>query len=151
MSSKSLWAMSLSLISATTLRWRWTPPLTAAVMHFSATGLRALALASVVTSDSAAMSDATRLPSMAFWCAASPPSRRPLRGVPRMTASVLDAEREAPLVQALDHLVEGLLTEVSDGQKVLGRPFHELADGVDLGSLEAVAGPLGEVEVLDGE
>ena len=50
-------------------------------MHFSATGRSALALASVVTSDSAAISEATRLPSMAFWWAASPPSRRPF-GVP---------------------------------------------------------------------
>src|ERR1700691_874617 len=130
--------MSLSLMRATTLRWRCTPPFTAAVMHFSATGRRAFALASVVTSDSAAMSEATRLPSMAFWCAESPPSLRPLRGVPRMADSVLDAERQAPLVEALDHLVEGLLAEVGDGQKILCGPLHQLADGVDLGALEAV-------------
>ena len=51
-------------------------------MHFSATGRRALALASVVTRDSAAISEATRLPIIAFWWAALPPKRRPFFGVP---------------------------------------------------------------------
>src|ERR1700733_1442359 len=138
--------MSLSRISATTRRCWWIPPLRAAVTHFSATGRSALALASVVTRPSPAMNEATRLPSMAFWWAASPPIRRPLRGVPRMGPSVLDAERQAPLIEALDHLVQGLLTEVGDGQKILGRALDELADRVDLGALEAVPGPLGQVE-----
>ena len=44
-------------------------------------GRRALALASVVTMPSAAISDATRLAIIAFWWAASPPKRRPFFGV----------------------------------------------------------------------
>src|SRR5665213_3284752 len=145
--------MSLSRMSATTWRWRWTPPLRAAVMHFSMTGRRAFAFASVVTRDSAAINDATRLPTMAFSWAASPPMRRPLRGMPRMVfpSSVLDAKRQTPLVEALDDLVEGLLSEVGDGQQIVVGPLDQLADGVDLGPLEAVAGPLRQVEVLDGQ
>ena len=73
--------MSLSRMRATTLRWLDTPPLRAAVTHFSATGRSALALASVVTMDSAAMSDATKLPIIAFWCTDEPPNRRPRLGV----------------------------------------------------------------------
>src|SRR5271165_851577 len=142
--------MSRSRISATTRRCWWTPPLRAAVMHFSATGRRALALASVVTSDSAAMSEATRLPSMAFWCAAPPPRRRPRLGVPCIVPpSVFGAQRQAALVEALDDLVQRLLAEVGDPEEVVDRPVDQLADRVDLSTLEAVAGPLGEVELLD--
>src|SRR5436190_3322343 len=142
--------MSLSLMSATTWRWRWTPPLRALVITFSTTGRMALALDSVVTSASPATSDATRLPSMAFWWAASPPSRRPLVGVP-CTSLLLGAQRQAPLVETLDDLVEGLLAEVGDGEQVVMRALDELADAVDLRPLQAVAGPLGQIEVLDGK
>src|SRR5580704_3111993 len=107
--------MSLSRIRATTLRWLARPPLHAAVMHFSATGRTAFALASVVTNDSAAMSEATRLPIIAFWCAAEPPNRRPRRGV-ACIASVPRAQRQPALVQALDDLVRRLLAEVGDGE-----------------------------------
>ena len=100
-------------------------------MHFSATGRSALALASVVTSDSAAISEATRLPSMAFWWAALPPSRRPRFGVPSM-ALVLRPQGQAPLVEPLDDLVERLLAEVGDAEQVVVGPLDQLADGVDL-------------------
>src|SRR5579872_2314718 len=120
-------------------------------MHFSATGRSAFALDSVVTSDSAAMSEATRLPSIAFSWAASPPSLRPRRGVPRIRSSVLDAERQASLVQALDHLVERLLAEVRNGQQVVRRALDQFADRVHLGALRSVARALGQVEVLDGK
>src|SRR5580692_8176387 len=109
--------MSLSRIRATTRRCWWTPPLRAAVTHFSATGRRALALDSVVTRDSAAISEATRLPNMAFWWAALPPIRRPRFGVACMF-SVLRPQGEATLVEALDNLVERLLPEVGDPQQV---------------------------------
>ena len=79
--------MSLSRMRATTLRWLAMPPWRAAVTHFSATGRKALALASVVTSDSAAINDATRLPIMDFWCADEPPNRRPRFGVACMELS----------------------------------------------------------------
>src|SRR5579875_2488773 len=143
--------MSLSRMKATTCRWLWTPPRLALVTHFSTTGRRALALASVVTIDSAAIIDATRLPNMAFWWAASPPTRGPFLGRPGMPdiAGLLAAERQAPLVELLQDLVEGLLAEVGDGQQVVLGLLDQLADGVDLGPLEAVAGPLGQIEVLD--
>src|SRR5579863_6378741 len=143
--------MSLSRISATTLRWLATPPLTAAVTHFSATGRRALALASVVTIDSAAIREATRLPIMAFWCEDEPPKRRPRLGVACMTnpTSVPRAQGQPALVQALHHLVGRLLTEVGDGEQVLHGALDELPDRVDLGALEAVPGPLRQVQLLD--
>src|SRR5580658_35562 len=120
--------MSLSRMSATTWRWRCTPPLRAAVMSFSATGRSALALASVVTMASAAMRDATRLPSIAFWCAASPPKRRPFFGAGISVAAegAGAGEGETALVEALQHLVEGLLSEVRDRQQVIGAPLDEL-------------------------
>src|SRR6187200_2872604 len=131
--------MSLSPRKATTWRWRWTPPFFALVMTFSATGRSALALASVVTMPSAAMSDATRLASISRWWAAEPPKRRPLVGVPG-TSAARAPQGQAPLVQLLDDLVERLLAEVGDGQQVVLVLLEELADGVDLGPLEAVAG-----------
>jgi len=46
---EQLVAMSLSRMKATTWRWLWTPPFRALVMSFSAMGLIAFALVSVVT------------------------------------------------------------------------------------------------------
>jgi len=90
------------------------------------------------------------LPIMAFWWAELPPKRRPFFGVPSMT-SVLHPQGQTPLVELLEHLVERLLPEVGDVQQVVQRAVDQLADGVDLGPLEAVPGPLGEVQVLDAE
>src|SRR3954468_6677217 len=122
-------------------------------MTFSMTGRSALALASVVTSASAAINDATRLPNIAFWWAASPPKRRPFFGVPGIPdirrLLPLAAQRQAALVELLDDLVQRLLAEVGDGEQVVLGALDELADGVDLGPLEAVAGALGEVELFD--
>src|SRR5687768_5789772 len=116
-------------MKATTSRWRYTRlsgsalAFLALVMTFSTTGRSALALASVVTSASAAINDATRLPNMAFWWAASPPKRRPFLGVPGipdMTGLLpLAAQRQAALVELLDDLVQGLLAEVGDGEQVV--------------------------------
>src|SRR5690606_6420391 len=55
------------------------------------------------------------------------------------------------LVELLDDLVEGLLTEVRDREEVVVGLVEQLTDRVDLRALEAVAGTLGEVEVLDGQ
>ncbi len=71
-------------MKATTWRCWCSPPFLALVTHFSTTGRSALALASVVMMPSAAISEATRLPIMAFWWAASPPKRRPFLGRPGM-------------------------------------------------------------------
>src|SRR5438552_5000862 len=148
MSSNSLWAMSLSLMKATTWRWRWTPPFFALVITRSTTGLSALALASVVTIASAVTSDATRLPSIAFSWAAPLPRRAPRLGVPRMSA-LLGPQRQPPLVELLEDLVQGLLAEVGDRQEIVLGALGQLADAVDLGPLQAVPRPLGKVEVLD--
>src|SRR5579862_1518831 len=124
--------MSLSRISPTTRRWAWTEPSSArfaAVTHFSTTGRMALAFASVVTMDSAAISDATRFPSIAFWCDAVPPSRRPRFGSARI--SELRAQREAALVQAVDDVLQRGLPEVRDREQVRRRAVDELGDGVD--------------------
>src|SRR4051794_3423264 len=139
-------------MKATTWRWWAPPPFLALVTIFSAMGRRAFALASVVTRPSAAISDATRLPIIRRWWAASPPKRRVLRGVPGIgVLPLLDAQGQTPLVELLDDLVEGLLAEVGDGQQVVLGALDELADGVDLCPLEAVARPLGQVELLDGQ
>ena len=150
MSSNSFAAISLSPRKATIWRWLCRPPFLALVMIFSAMGRSALALASVVTMASAAMSDATRLAIISRWCAALPPKRRALLGVAGMVvSSVPAAERQAALVELGDDLVERLLAEVGDGQQVVLGLLEQLADGVDLGPLEAVARALGQVEILD--
>src|SRR5215210_3527466 len=111
--------MSLSPMYDITWRWLCTPPLRALVMSFSAIGRSALAFASVVTIPSAAKSDAAMLANISRWCEALPPKRRPLVGVPGMVLRpALVAQREASLVELLEHLVEGLLAEVGDGQQV---------------------------------
>src|SRR4051812_8452654 len=130
---------------------RWsgsTAAFLALVMTFSAIGRSALALASVVTMPSAATSDATRFAIMRRWWWASLPNARVLRGVAG-TDLLLDPELQATLVELGDHLVEGLLAEVGDGQEVVLGLDEQLADGVDLGALQAVAGALRQVEVLD--
>ncbi len=58
-------------------------------------------------------------------------------------------QREPALVEAHEHLVEGLLAEVRYCEQLVRRALDQLADGVDLGTLQAVARPLGQVEVLD--
>src|ERR1700730_11296481 len=97
---------------------------------------------------SAAMSEATRLPNMAFWWAASPPKRRPFLGVPGkpdMRLALLIAQGQAPLIELLQNLIERLLAEVGDGQQVVLALGDQLTDGVDLGPLQTVARPLGEI------
>src|SRR6516162_7366755 len=94
-------------------RTRCRPPFLALVISFSATGRRALALASVVTMASAAISDAARLAIMSRWWAASPPKRRDRRGVAGMSSSSAP-QRQAALVELGLHLVERLLAEVRD-------------------------------------
>src|SRR5918995_2337019 len=125
--------------------------LRALVISFSAMGRSALALASVVTMPSAANRLAARLAIISRWWAAPPPKRRPLRGVAGMAnpSSILGVQRQAALVELGDDLVERLLAEVGDGQQVVLGLLDELAHRVDLGPLQAVAGPLRQVEILD--
>src|SRR6185312_16908910 len=65
--------------------------------------------------------------------------------------SVPATERQTALVELLDDLIERLLPEVGDGEQVVLALLEQLADAVDLGPLEAVAGTFGQVEVLDGQ
>ena len=53
------------------------------------------------------------------------------------------------LVELLDDLVQRLLAEVGDGEQVVFGLGQQFADRVDLGPLEAVARPLGQLEVVD--
>src|SRR3954470_9200158 len=121
----------------------------ALVMSFSAMGRSALALASVVTMPSAAMSEAASFAIISFWCCELPPKLRALRGVAGMSVPVFQsgfltqrsgsaAQGEAALVELLLDLVEALLTEVGDVQQIVFGLGEQLADGVDLGPLEAV-------------
>jgi hypothetical protein len=66
-------------------------------------------------------------------------------------SSVLDTQGQAALVEFHEDLVEGLLAEVGDIEQIVEGLPDQLADGVDLSPLEAVAGTLGEIEVLDGK
>ena len=72
-----------------------------------------------------------------------------MEGPGRPGTSVPVAEHEAALVELDEDLVQRLLAEVGDGEEVVLGLQHQLADRVDLSSLQAVSGSLGEVELLD--
>src|SRR5579871_2171199 len=134
------------MVKAITWRRLCVPPRRALVISFSAIGRSALALASVVTIASAAISEQNRLASITRWCEGSLPRRGPFFGVagmasPSRPSDALAGERQTPLVEALDHLVERLLPEVGDRQQLGGGALDQLADAVDLRPLEAVARP----------
>src|SRR3954470_18627524 len=57
------------------------------------------------------------------------------RGCP---PSSIRAQRQAPLREGLDDLVDRLLAEVRDGGELALRLGHEVADRLDPGALEAV-------------
>ena len=61
----------------------------------------------------------------------------------------LHPQRQAALVELLDDLFERLGAEVRDREEIVLGLLHELADGVDARPLEAVARPLGQVELFD--
>ncbi|KAG1648328.1 hypothetical protein GQR58_029935 [Nymphon striatum] len=58
-------------------------------------------------------------------------------------------ERKSTLVKLLGNFVERLLTEVGDCQQVIDRLLEQLANGIDLSTLEAVAGTFGKFEIFD--
>src|SRR5256714_7602239 len=157
MSENSLWATSRSWMTWSTWRRACTSPRLALLMSRSASGRTALARASVVWMRSDTNSEAARFDSMCFWCCGLPPKRGPLRGAG--TALLLPGDggrgragqREAAVVEALEHLLQRLLAEVGDAEEVLLGAGDRLAEAVDLGPLQAVAGTLGQVEGLDGE
>src|SRR3954453_9718078 len=86
-------------------------PLRASVISFSISGLTALAFASVVLIRSWSMTSTHRLASSALRCEASRESF-PRCFWWRMALAV--AQRQAALVEGLDHLVDRLLAEVRD-------------------------------------
>src|ERR1700694_4139875 len=124
----------------------------ALVISFSAIGRSALALASVVVMPSAAINEAARLAIISFWCCELLPKLQAPRGGAGMASlrrSSSAAQRQAALVELLLDLVEALLPEVGDVEQVVFGLGEQLANGVDLGTLEAVARTLGEIEVFD--
>src|SRR6202050_574246 len=92
---------------------------------------------------------AARLARRSRWWAGSLPRRGPLVGVG--TALLPHPERQAALVELLEDFLQRLRPEVRDGQEVVLALLDQLADRVDPGPLQAVAGALREVELLDGE
>src|SRR5438270_9070574 len=134
-------------MTAITWRFWWSPPFLAFVMSDSASGRSSFARDTVVTMPSAAKRWAAMLAIISFWWEGLPARRGPFFGAGM--ALLLHPQRQAALVELLDDLFERLLPEVGDGEEVVLRPLHQLADGVDLGPLETVAGPFREVELLD--
>src|SRR4051795_7481685 len=61
----------------------------------------------------------------------------------------VSAQRQAPLREGLDYLVDRLLAEVRDGGKLALRLRHEVADRLDTGALEAVVAADTQFELLD--
>src|SRR3954454_10341803 len=61
----------------------------------------------------------------------------------------VSAQRQAPLREGLDDLVDRLLAEVRDGGELALRLGHEVADRLDAGALEAVVAGHAELELLD--
>src|SRR5450759_2669864 len=109
----------------------------------------AFAFVSVVTIAPASKRCAARLASRRRWCAGSRPRRGPFVGVG--TVLLLHPQREASLVELLQHFLERLRPEVGDRQKIIFGLLRELTNGVDPGPLQAVAGTFGEVKLLDRE
>src|SRR3954471_9426982 len=62
---------------------------------------------------------------------------------------LLDAQRQAALVELLDDFLERLGAEVRDRQQVVFRLLHELTDRVDTRALQAVGRRVGKSELLD--
>src|SRR4051795_9029957 len=58
-------------------------------------------------------------------------------------------QRQAPLREGLDDLVDRLLAEVRNGGELALRLRHEVADRLDAGTLEAVVAAHAELELLD--
>src|SRR4051812_8023943 len=66
-----------------------------------------------------------------------------------MAHDSVGAQRQTPLREGLDDLVDRLLAEVRDGGELALRLRHEVADRLDTGALEAVVGTDAELELLD--
>src|SRR3954463_12784264 len=61
----------------------------------------------------------------------------------------VSAQRQAPLREGLDDLVDRLLAEVRDGGELALRLRHEVADRLNAGALEAVVAAHAELQLLD--
>src|SRR5262249_37192221 len=118
-------------------------------MSFSAYGRSALALATVVVIAPASKRCAARFASSCFSWAGPDPRRGPLRGAGIVGSLLLHPQGQAALVELLQHLFERLRPEVGDREQVVLGLLDELADRVDPGPLQAVAGTLRQVELLD--
>src|SRR5918996_1026332 len=148
MSANSRWTTSRSGTTLSTSRRAWTSPLLAKVISRSATGRRALALASVVRMRSCTKRAAAIPPSISFWWDGPDPSRGPFLGFGKGLGL---PEAQAQLVELGLHLVDGLLPEVPDVHQLLLGLGDELGDGVYALPLQAVVRPHRQAELLDGE
>src|SRR3984893_6547521 len=90
---------------------------------------------------------AARFAIISRWWLGPEPRRGPFLGAG--TGLLLHPQRQPTLVELLQHLFERLRAEVGDREQVVLGLLHELTDGVDPGSLQAVARPLRQVELLD--
>src|SRR5688572_32557073 len=62
---------------------------------------------------------------------------------------LVGAQRQTPLREGLDDLVDRLLAEVRDGGELALRLRHEVPDRLDAGTLEAVVRADAQLELLD--
>src|SRR5687768_1861095 len=121
-------------------------PRLANVISFSANGRSCFAFASVVSMPSCTNSCAAIVDNRSLWWAGFEPSRGPFFG---FGTGLLLPQAETELLELGLDLVDRLLAEVADIHQLGLRLLHQVADGVDALSLEAVVGTDREVEVLD--
>ena len=69
----------------------------------------------------------------------------------RHSESIPVLERQTALIEFLDDLIKRLLTKVGHRKKIVLGLEEEFTDGVHLGTLEAITGTLGKIEILDKE
>src|SRR3954453_3530295 len=70
-------------------------------------------------------------------------------GAGGMYRHLIGTQRQPPLREGLDHLVDRLLAEVRDGGELALRLRHEVSDRLDTRPLEAVVRADAELDLLD--
>src|SRR5687767_12435398 len=160
-SSKSLRSRSRSAIQRPARRRAWSVPRLPWVMTRSAIGRSSLALGSVVTMCSAATSEESWLRNSASRCEEVRPSLRwllwcgiaslpgPGSGRERRMIRHVHAEAQAEPRQQLLQLLERLAAEVLGLEHLALAAPHQIAQGVDVGVLQAVRRAHREIELVD--
>src|SRR5688572_1934295 len=142
----SLATTSRSGMSRRTWRRAARSPRLANVISFSANGRSCFAFASVVSMPSCTNSCAAIVDNRSLWWAGFEPSRGPFFG---FGTGLLLPQAETELLELGLDLVDRLLAEVADIHQLGLRLLHQVADGVDALSLEAVVRTDRKVQVLD--